>query len=1094
MLFAPLHNHTMYSAFDGVATPVEIAKRCLDIGCGAVACTDHGVVSGHIDFDKTIRTFGLKPIFGMEAYHGLIPGKPPAKDKKAQRDQHHFVLLAASDEGLRNLWRYADAASYNSHFVDRGHWDMYRQFSEGIYATSACLGGVLSQAISEELEYDPYEALNLYRDIYGDRFFIEIHTYPGEHQRQVNRELVSIAQEWGIGMVYATDAHYATEDQYDLFDAYSVMRSKNTVYDDPEDRSIWHPNVLYIKDEDEIREALDYLPESVVDECLANSALIADKCNASLPEVRPHLPIFVPSECPWLDEEAKKKEATELFLDLVEKGLHERYGEISDEIWERAEYEVGTFMDAGLIPYFLQAWDFTQEAIDKGYIRGPGRGSAPSSVVAYALGLTGIDPLKYGLYFERFWNPGRAKGFPDIDFDYPRTARKKMHDYMRERHGKEKISVIGTVTRLKPKVTLERLAKSLRISHTEVDAVKRIVEKVPDIEIIDVDTVGWSRDSDPGALKGYEDGKPIFQPKERYVWDEVGDEITEWVDKQPLNRQDALWNWLDIVDRACSRVSGYGVHPSGVVISDADLADELPGMYNANLGAKVTQFPMDIVDARRFVKNDYLGLRNLDTLDEWTERVAKKGVTVDWSKLDSMEHPEEMWRLLERGFTMGIFQIEDSFSARKLAKEIKPRSVEDMGIVAALNRPGPLRSGAAESYIRRRNGDEDVTYEHPILEPILKETLGVMVYQEQILSFCRAIGYDAGDGDAVRKMLGKKDNQAMRAFIEGTHEWSGKGYMKLATEAGISRDVAQSIIDKIALFALYSFNKSHSICYGILGLWTLYAKYHNPAEFYISAICTLQSEDGKSKDPNLVIKTAAMIGEARRMGIDVLPPDIKYSNIDIDTAEDGNIYFGFSNIKGIGVQVARNVCEFRDTYEFDNSEEFGDAMAAAQADWVEGGKIDKSPVSKINAKTQELLYSVGAFANYEDMGLKPKQRQLIEQELLGMILTDTSKAVYARNERMVEACDDWEEFIEDRDIEKSQLPGTIRGIRITKVKKSGSEMAIVTIEYQGYAQEVAVFTKQWQQYKEQLKELTTGIFTLRKNERGCSLEKVLILK
>jgi DNA polymerase-3 subunit alpha len=1450
----PLHVHSHYSQLDGVSTPLEIAQRCQEIGVGGAGITDHGVVAGHMEFDRVMRLNGLKPIFGMEAYHGLTPGKPeasaktPGGKKTATRDQNHFIVLAGSDEGLRNVWRLSDKAAENSHFVPRMTWETMKTYSEGVYATSSCIQGVLAASIRNKVDYDPYDALNQYLDIYGERFFIEIHCYPGEEHEELNWNLVNIASERGIGLVYATDSHFAFPSQYALHDLYVCMQTGDVIWTDPEDRKMWHPMALYIKDEKEIRESLAYLPESAVDEALANSALIADACNATLPGIRPHLPVFIPSTCPYTTEEQKEMTSEELFLDLIAKGIVYRYGEdCTPEIWDRAAYEAGVFIEAGLEHYFLYNWDIAMMCDDKGIMRGPGRGSAPGAITAYALGITDICPIHYGLFFERFWNAGRAKGFPDIDSDFARKNRSKIRQYSEMRLGIDKVYSIGTVTRMKPKTALERTAKAFALKGAEVDAMKRIVDQVPDINILDVDSIGWDQETDPGVFQGInDDGTLRFQTKEHYVMEAVGDEIIEWVNKQPESRHDILWEWLDAVSNLCSRISGYGVHPSGVVLSDDTLSDWAPAMWNSNGKIKVTQFPMDLIDKLQLLKNDYLGLRNLDTLEEWEMRVAKQGIKINWSGLEREEYPEEMWKLPERGYTMGLFQVEDHFGARKLCKDIKIRCVEDCSLVVGLNNPGPQRSGAAEAYVRRRNGLEDPAAEHPILDDILEETLGVIIYQEQIIKFALKLGYTPGDADAVRKMLGKKDPQAMRDFKNGEGVWKGKGYFQSTDAAGVPRAVAESLIEKISLFALYSFNKcahaktyvhlpdgtrmhiskafkekpeeimamwpdgkirphkvkeivktgikpmvevktskehvfrgtsehrllttsgympiadmeigtelitsgrtdivpitdrqrharkknmtvlaqrperknwdqgasvrmkkwqsergydaqvahikkvhenhpeivenlrvvqtlavervkwlhqndpewrkefieksvantratydtgpgyghcsiasngmwcasnperdmcewlisqdiefemhkvlangrvcdfyfdgtywemdgmdrvpdyfakkyagglpyvvvtpedfkfkvehhlqgshsengdpivsitpivdsmsydiemdpdgplnwmagsvvshnSHSMAYGTMFFRTLFAKYYGPAEFYISCIKTINDTTDGSKDPHAVEKTAMLISEARRKGIAVRPPDIMMSQPDIEVGPDKQIYFGFTNIKGIAAKTAKQIIALRDEVGdiIRTPEGYADTMDDLQLSWETEKKESKkegmdfnmkSPRSRLNTGKDALLYQVGCFSQYEDSVLTDAQRQMAERELLGVVLTDTSGPIYARHADLLDTCDDWQEFVEDPEVDRSRLPATITGIRKTKVRKTGEEMAILTLEYGGWSTEFAVFSQKWKAYKALLSEYQTGIFDVRKNDRGMSVEKVKLLK
>jgi len=1051
--FAPIHNHTEYSALDGLATAREIAQRCIEIGCNCCGITDHGTVSGHLEFAKTMAEFDIKPVFGCELYHGT-----KAKFEKHERDQAHFIAGAMTDEGLRNLWRLVDDASGNYRFVGRVNWDMLKKRSEGLFATSACIQGLVAQGV---MNGDPYEPLNKYLEIFKDNFYIEIHTYPGEEHMALNTILVGIAQERGIPLIYATDAHFASPEQYEVHDAFVAMQTGENVYMPTEDRKMWHPKSLYIQDEAQIRESLNYLPESAIDEALRNSQDLADKCNASLPEVNRHLPTFIPKDCPWTKNDGS---AAELFFQLVEDGLHKRYGDPGPEIWDRAGREMEVFLDAGLEHYFLQAWDFCEFCNKNGIKRGPGRGSAAGAIVSYALGITDIDPMKYGLIFERFYNPGREDGYPDIDNDFPVAERKRVRQYLMDRWGDDNVKTIGTITRLKPKAALDRTYKACNISWDEKEDLKKIIDKVPDIDILGSDSIGWSEDVDPG--------------KTIYVMDHVGDEVLEWADN------DRRKYWLDIVEIITSRISGYGVHPSGVVVADVPLNDELPCMWNRQQEVQVTCFPMADVDKRMFVKQDLLGLRNLDTLQEWEN---ESGNIIDWSKLD--DGPTEMWEMLDQGLTLGVFQIEKGY-ARQLCKEFKPRSIEDLGIIVSLNRPGPIRSGAPQSFINRRNGVEAVSYDHPILEDILEPTYGWFLYQEQVIAFFNKLGYSLSESDAVRKILGKKKPEQMVALYNGEGEWKDRGFVQVCLENYIDQSTLDIIWNKLEDFAKYSFNKSHAIAYATIAFRTLYAKYTAPAEFLMACIRTNPDAAGE------------YVAEGRRMGINVMPPDILKSQKDIAVV-DNQIVFGFFNIKGIGKNAAERIIEFREKYDITSPEKLSDAIDQEQDLW-EWAKQDakkkgepynvRSPRQTVTANRIPALYDAGAWDNYETRDISLSEKQKLERQMLGVILTDETNQVFAINQDMVDECDEYVdlEYGEDGIIVK--LPGVVSSCVERYTKKDGKAMGIVNIEYQGEAVEFVVFPKDWDAYKFVWKEMTPGIFSLTKTEKGVKFNDATVLR
>jgi DNA polymerase-3 subunit alpha len=1117
-MVTPLHVHTMYSNLDGFSTPDEVGDRAVQIGACACGCTDHGLVTAHLDFAKAMISRGIKPVFGSELYHGL----KATGFKGRERDQSHLIALAMTDEGLRNLWCLVDRTSQYDHFhnVGRVFWDDLRDLHKGIHFTSACALGMVPQA----LLLGDTGPLNQYLDLLGDDFSIEISTYPSEikfadqdsddsfDQRLINEALVQVAQERGIMMTYGDDGHYAFPAQAQIHDAYIARQTGQSIFTPVEERKMYHPpNALVIKDEAMVRENLWYLGDNVVNEILANTAELAEKVDAQLPDVRRHLPVFMPNKCPWLESEAKTLTPEELFIDLVTVGITERYGEDArEEVWDRTFYEVDTLIRDGIHHYFLMGWDEMQIANSLGIERGPGRGSSAGSIVAYALGITDVDPLHYDLIFERFWNSGRAKGFPDIDTDFSRARRQEMITALKDRHGADHVVAIGTTGYLKPKATIDKLMGALGITYKEADELKEIVGKTTKIEILGHEQIGWNPELEPG--------------KKYYVKRDCGDEIEEWIKagalpkvfsedveewlEDPNDREDLRRYFVEVCEHCCSRVSQYGIHASGLVVCDEAFASIVPTYRRGGKenGQPATMFDMSEVDALMIVKLDVLGLRTLDVLEYWRDAMRdKQDVAIKWSGLDLEEHPQEMWDMLAQGFTAGIFQVEDGYG-KQLCKALRPSSVLDLSAIGALNRPGPIQAKIPDHYIARRNGVEEVTYIHPrfeeLMSEILRETYGLFVYQEQIIRYFNALDFTLGESDAIRKIMGKKKPEQMDAVRDGLDEWEGRGYLDMAVKAGIPLEVAQTIWNDLEGFADYCFNKSHSVAYGIVGFRTLYAKYYGASEFYAACIRSLDPSTDGDKRKTLLPQ---FVNECRRQKINVYGPDIRYSMGYPWVTEEDDLYFGFCDIAGVR-SSGEFVADLRDKYNLptEDSTIFTEAFEAFNEDWnkekkraVKAGEIattEKSPKMRLNVKKLAALVDAGTFNDLtqEQFGeiseLSMSQRQAIEAEFLGVVLSDNVAEVMEANADKIAELDDYTDLLmtyeskvttdEEQDAIEYMIPGCVSQIVEKYTRKSNEQFGIITVEYEGQEATFMVWPREWKNKRSLFKIRTPGIFTI----------------
>lgn len=641
---------------------------------------------------------------------------------------------------------------------------------------------MISQALrNNSLAGDPEILLKKYLDIFGDRFYLEVSTYGEVWQHYLNQNLEQLANQYSVPLVYANDAHYAYPGQYQLHETVLCMQYQEKVANRTEPH---HLPDLYIMGDSDIERALNHMNYSAVEQAIDNSDIIAERCNVTFPARKIHIPVFIP--------ESKWANAREMLLDLAQEGYQTKIldkGIDSDEYMERFKAEIKIIFEADLVDYFLIVRDFIAHANDHHYLVGPGRGSVGGSLIAYLIGITQIDPIRYGLIFERFYNAGREDSLPDIDTDFPTFGRDFIRNYLIRKYGEDYVVDIGTVTSYQGRNAIQKLGSTLELSFNDIKKISEIIE---------------------GAI---ESG---LQPN----WETIKHltSLKPWIIKYP--------QLFEYAEQLFGNTYTYGIHASGIVISDEPLQGSFPLRWHSKEQKPVTQWDMRIADSLGFMKVDVLGLRNLDTLMELNSILVSQGnQPIDFYSLQDEDHPEEMYELLERGMTIGLFQVEEKGGVKELCRKIKPRNVEELALITALNRPGPLIAGSDTRYLAGRNGAE-VHYIHPLLEKVASDTYGEFIYQEQVIQLFRELGYSLQEADNVRAILGKKKREEMAKikpdFIEKFLAHPNTELAYTFKEQAI--ELANNVWDLIENFSKYAFNKAHSTAYGIILLWTMYAK------------------------------------------------------------------------------------------------------------------------------------------------------------------------------------------------------------------------------------------------------------------------------
>ena len=1039
----PLHNHSEYSALDGLSKPADIAQRCKDVGFESAACTDHGVVAGHIDFWDTLTEQGVKPILGIEAYQAR-----ENRRLQIRGDAHHLLLLAENDKGLRNLWAMnTEAHRSGFYFYARADWELLAALSDGVIATSACMSSLLSTSLLQEMKSDlseerkaklpedpleePDKILDRYLNIFGERFYIEIHTYDDEQQALLNLGLVDLAQRRGLPLVYANDAHYAFPEQYPLHEAAITLGTGSKL--STKDR-MSHPPCLYIMSEEEVRQKLLYLPEEVIGEALRNSDEIAERCNVSIPERRNRVPTFIPDK-----QYASSKD---MLIELAYEGYTRKiskYGKDQSLYWPRFERELEVIVGADLVDYFLIVWDYVQWAKRHGMV-GPGRGSVGGSLVAYLLGITQVDPIRYGLIFERFYNPGRAGSLPDIDTDFDPELRDKVKEYIADKYGQSYVADITTLSRMGAKAAVRDISRILEIPYTDTQKINEIIDETTD--------AGITAD-----------------------WEEIEDEVGVKLD--PFRKQfPQLFEWAEDL---YGYLRTYGVHASAVVIGDEPLDCCYPLRWASKMKRMVSQWDMHIAERLGYLKMDLLGLRNLTTLAETNRVLEDRGKpAIEYEALQYMDHPEAMWELLDNGYTTGIFQVESGQTARQIAADMKCRSVDDLAVLVAMNRPGPLRSGAFGKYIKGRNtGDWSV--KHPLLQDVLEETYGVFVYQEQVIRFVQKIGYSLEEADEVRAIMGKKK-------VEKIDEEKER-YLSRALDH-MDEETALSIWRDMQDFAKYGFNKSHAIEYGIILLWTLAAKYYARHEFILAGMRTVDKEDKH-----------LWVNEAMRFNMEILPPDINQSGIHTELLGE-SILYGLSDVKGMGESHSRWIVENR---PYSSLDDFLTKTQDENRKYVLASGIKKVVVDR--GRTQKLV-ELGVFSSLgvppyreedgERVYLTKDDRILIEEDLLGVALSDdTAQRFEAHRELIASQC------IPLSEAKRQEngiffVAGIIRDVRKRKTK-NGKPFAFLKVGYETEELEFPVWNELLSRREQILTVRKPVLCKVEKNAKGIHAVDVRLL-
>ncbi|MDP8265587.1 MAG: DNA polymerase III subunit alpha [Candidatus Aceula meridiana] len=876
--FVHLHVHTQFSLLDGACRVKDLLKKAADYHMPALAMSDHGNMFGAINFYQTAIQYGVKPIIGCECY--VAPESRFEKKPNSQKKgMSHLVLFAKDEQGYKNLMKLVSMAYLEGfYYKPRMDKEILSQYHEGLIATSACLRGEVAQAIRFENFNAALKTADNLQQIFGKgNFYLELMDHGIEEQKTVNDGLIKVGKELDIGVVATNDVHYLEKNQASAHEALLCVQTQTTL-DDPRHMRM-STDEFYFKSPDEMKAIFGHIPGAI-----ENTIEIAEKCNLELSFDKIHLPRYDPPT----------GETKENYLrDLCEDGIKRRFKEKTQEASERLEYELSTIEKMGFVSYFLIVWDFIHFAKQNGIPVGPGRGSAAGSLVSYLLGITDLDPLRYGLLFERFLNPERI-GMPDIDIDFCYERRPEVIEYVTNKYGKDSVAQIITFGTMQARAAIRDVGRVMSMPYADVDKIAKLIPHELNIKLKS------ALEQEPQLLKlCKEDGQ-----------------VAKLIETAQV---------LEGLNRHAS------IHAAGVVISDKPLTEHVP-LYKTSDDQVTTGYSMDGIAKIGLLKMDFLGLKTLTVIDK-ALKLVKENHGIDLTVEDFPPGDKKTFDLLSKANSFGIFQLESS-GMRELLKRIKPTEFEDLITILALYRPGPIGSGMLDDYIQRKRDGISIRYDHPKLEPILKETYGIIVFQEQVMKIpAELAGFSMTQSDHLRRAMSKKIPNVMNKmrvdFITGCKKTSQ-----------IKEGLANKIFDLIDYFSGYGFNRSHSAAYALISYRTAYLKANFPIEF----MCALLTSEKDNTD-----KIVEYVKESEAMGIKVLPPDVNKSRLEFGVEDDKCIRFGLIAVKNIGGAAIESVIERRKDGPFINIFDF----------------CKRVDLRTANRKVLESLIRCGAFDSFE---------------------------------------------------------------------------------------------------------------------------------
>ena len=879
MEFTHLHVHTEYSLLDGSSKIKEITSRAKELGMKSLAITDHGVMYGVIDFYKAAKEVGIKPILGCEVY--VAPGSRFDKQPgESESRYYHLVLLAENNTGYKNLMKIVSRGfTEGFYYKPRVDYEVLEQFHEGIIALSACLAGEVQRYLARGMYEAGCEAAKRYEGIFGKgNFFLELQDHGIPEQKYVNPQLIRMSQELGIDLVCTNDVHYTYAQDADAHDILLCIQTGKKVTD--ENRMRYDGGQYYLKSPEEMAELFPYAPQA-----LENTCKIAERCNVEIEFGVTKVPHF---------EVPQGFDSWTYLNHLCNEGMKRRYPDADEEKKKRLEYELSVIHKMGYVDYFLIVWDYINYAKTHGIAVGPGRGSAAGSIVSYCLGITDIDPIKYSLIFERFLNPERVS-MPDIDVDFCYERRQEVIDYVVEKYGKDCVVQIVTFGTMAARAVIKDVGRVLDLPYAMVDNIAKMVPREIGI------TIDKAIQENPDLRNSYENDAQVH----------------------------------DLIDKS-KRLEGLprhaSMHAAGVLISQKAVDEYVPVATGAD-GAVVAQFVMTTLEELGLLKMDFLGLRTLTVIQD-AEKLARKK-NPEFS-IDNINYEDKnVYDMISTGKCEGIFQLE-SAGMKNFMKELKPQSIEDLIAGISLYRPGPM--DFIPQYIKGKNNPGDITYDCPMLEPILKPTYGCIVYQEQVMQIVRDLaGYSLGRSDLVRRAMSKKKTSVMEKerqnFIYGNPEENVPGCIS----NGIDEKTANKIYDDMIDFAKYAFNKSHAACYAVVAYQTAYLKTYYPVEFMAALMTSVVDNTDK---------VAGYIYACRQMNIQMLPPDVNTSDMEF-SVEDNAIRFGLSAVKSLGRPTIKAIIDERNKSRFTSMQDFISRL-----------------YTDLNKRTLENLIKSGAFDTF----------------------------------------------------------------------------------------------------------------------------------